>query len=60
MADFAREVGTLSGCFEYAEGWRRRSHLGYSEQDTDPLSEALGEKVVTDSEYEKALLEARW
>jgi len=37
----ARDVGRLSGRFEYAEGWRRHSHLGFSAQDHDPLAEAL-------------------
>ena len=38
----AREVGEMSGRFEYAEGWRRRSHRGFCPADADPLSEALG------------------
>ncbi|MGC9349300.1 MAG: PIG-L deacetylase family protein [Anaerolineae bacterium] len=42
MADICREIGDLSGRFAYAEGWRRRSHLGFCAADADPLSEALG------------------
>ena len=28
MRDLMREVGRMSGRFEYAEGWRRHMHLG--------------------------------
>ena len=55
MADFGRQVGAVSGCFESAEGWRRHSHLGYSATEVDPLSEALGELCVIDQEYERWL-----
>ncbi len=41
MEDFSREVGRMSGRFEYAEGWRRRLHLGFGPEDFDPLSAAL-------------------
>ena len=55
MADFAREVGRMSGRFVYAEGWRRRLHLGFSAGDSDPLAEALGGQCVIDAEYERLL-----
>jgi len=55
MVGFAREVGRMSGRFEYAEGWRRRSHLGFCSEDTDPLGEALGDACFTDPEYERDL-----
>ena len=55
MEGFARDVGKMSKRFRYAEGWRRRSHLGFSAADTDPLAEALGQKCLTDREYERAL-----
>jgi len=55
MAGFAAEVGEMSGRFEFAEGWRRRSHLGFSAADDDPLSEILGERCFVDDEYEAAL-----
>lgn len=38
----ARQVGRMSGHFEFAEGWRRHLHLGFSAHDDDPLVEALG------------------
>jgi len=37
MERTARQVGTLSGKFTYAEGWRLHSHLGYSKARYDPL-----------------------
>ena len=48
MEAIARTVGEMSGRFEYAEGWRRRSHLGLCAEDADPLSELLGELVARD------------
>ncbi|MDX9980583.1 MAG: LmbE family protein, partial [Lentisphaeria bacterium] len=55
MTDFGRQVGALSARFEYAEGWRRHNHLGYSAREIDPLSEALGELCVIDEAYERWL-----
>ncbi len=50
-----REVGAMSGRFEYAEGWRRHLHLGFSDSDEDTLSRALGERCFVDEEYEANL-----
>ena len=55
MEAMSRQVGTLSGKFEYAEGWRRHSHLGFGPADYDPLSELLGKSCWTDPEYEASL-----
>lgn len=44
MKDLMREVGTMSGKFEYAEGWRRHLHLGFCGAEADPLRAALGER----------------
>jgi LmbE family N-acetylglucosaminyl deacetylase len=41
MQDLDRQLGTISGKFEYAEGWRKHNHLGFCEPSADPLSEAL-------------------
>ena len=41
MADMCAEVGRMSGRFEYAEGWRRHSHLGFGPEEFDPLRSAL-------------------
>lgn len=46
MEALNRQVGEMSGCFRYAEGWRRRLHLGFCAAESDPLCEALGEAVV--------------
>jgi LmbE family N-acetylglucosaminyl deacetylase len=43
MQDMCREVGRMSGRFTYAEGWTRHLHLGYCDQDADPLAAALPE-----------------
>ena len=46
----------MSSRFTYAEGWRRHSHLGFAaDADFDPISEALGDKVVVDAAYEEDL-----
>jgi LmbE family N-acetylglucosaminyl deacetylase len=42
MVDMDRQRGKLSGSFEYAEGFRRHLHLGFSSDGFDPLAEALG------------------
>ena len=41
MENLNRRVGSMSGKFEYAEGWRRHSHFGFADVDFDPLSSAL-------------------
>jgi LmbE family N-acetylglucosaminyl deacetylase len=41
MTALSGEVGTMSGQFTYAEGWRRRLHLGFGSETDDPLSLAL-------------------
>jgi LmbE family N-acetylglucosaminyl deacetylase len=48
MHDLSREVGRLSGHFEYAEGWRRHLHLGFCAPQADPLVAALGPHVLVD------------
>jgi len=51
MEDMSHELGEMSGKFDCAEGWRRRSHLGFSQNEEDPLSEALGELYYLNPEY---------
>jgi len=41
MQDLGREVGQMSGRFEYAEGFRRHLHYGFCEEQVDPLGEAF-------------------
>lgn len=43
MVDMARQVGKKSGEFEYAEGWRRHLHLGFCDENADPLFDALSD-----------------
>jgi LmbE family N-acetylglucosaminyl deacetylase len=42
LRNLDREVGKLSGSFEYAEGWRRHIHMGFCDPDDDPLLEVVG------------------
>ena len=46
MLALSREVGAMSGRFTYAEGWRRRLHLGFGAEADDPLCEVLGAHVL--------------
>jgi LmbE family N-acetylglucosaminyl deacetylase len=57
MAQMCRDVGEMSGRFEYAEGWRRRLHLGFSATEQDPLSDALGARCIVDANRGARLLE---
>ena len=43
MREISKEVGHMSGRFEYAEGWRRHNPLGLCAPDADPLRQLLGE-----------------
>lgn len=55
MDEASQAVGTLSGRYTFAEGWRRHSHHGFSRADTDPLAEALGEACFINEAYERGL-----
>jgi LmbE family N-acetylglucosaminyl deacetylase len=46
MEAMSREVGAMSGLFEVAEGWRKHLHLGFCSQGDDPLTDALGNRVL--------------
>jgi LmbE family N-acetylglucosaminyl deacetylase len=46
LRDLDAECGRMSGMFKYAEGWRRHLHLGYCDQDDDPLRKALHDRVL--------------
>jgi LmbE family N-acetylglucosaminyl deacetylase len=41
MENMSRAVGRMSGKHEFAEGWRRHSHLGFGPEDFDPVSDFL-------------------
>jgi len=57
MEEMAAELGRMSGRFRYAEGWRRHSHIGFSDQEQDPLLEALGKRVTVEQAYRRWLEE---
>ena len=46
MSALNREVGTMSNCFEQAEGWRKHIHFGLSEADFDPMRSVLADKIL--------------
>ena len=43
MRDMAAEVGSRCGSYQFAEGFRRHSHLGFSAVPMDPLGDILGD-----------------
>lgn len=53
----ARELGTVSKRFEFAEGWRRHHHAGFCAPDADPLTAALAPAglCLVDDVYVRAL-----
>ncbi len=53
--DMSRELGRLSKRFQFAEGFRRHLHLGFSAQDTDVLTEVLGKDYLINAAYERSL-----
>lgn len=46
MEDMSARTGAMAGGLAYAEGWRRRVHLGFGPPGFDPLRDALGERIV--------------
>ncbi len=46
MVEMSKNVGGMSGRFEFAEGWIRHSHMGFAAEDFDPLGEALGDLAI--------------
>jgi len=46
MQEMAREVGGMSGSYEFAEGWRRHLHFGFCGPEDDPLHDALSDHVT--------------
>jgi LmbE family N-acetylglucosaminyl deacetylase len=57
LDDHARKTGEQSGRFAMAEGWWRHLHLGFSQEDVDPLAEVLGADYLLNPEFEKLLAE---
>ncbi len=46
MRDLTEKVGTMSGAFRFAEGWRRHSHVGFTRGDCNPLADILRGRCV--------------
>lgn len=55
MDEVATTVGRMSDRYEFAEGWRRHSHIGFSAKSVDPLSVALADTSAIDEDYERGL-----
>lgn len=55
MEGFAREVGSMSRKFEFAEGWRRRLHYGFCDENADPLRDSLKQRYLINEDYEISL-----
>jgi hypothetical protein len=53
--EMARAVGKLSRKFQFAEGWRRHLHYGFSGNEIDPLADALGKNYLVNKTYERSL-----
>jgi LmbE family N-acetylglucosaminyl deacetylase len=47
MRELSRKIGTMSGRYACAEGWRRHSHVGFTRQDANPLADILNEHSFT-------------
>jgi LmbE family N-acetylglucosaminyl deacetylase len=46
LKDLDSMVGRMSGCYRYAEGWRRHLHLGFCGVENDPLRDALADRIA--------------
>ena len=53
MEDTSRAVGKMSRRFPHAEGWRRHSHLGFCEEQANPLRHALEKQCAVNRTYER-------
>jgi len=50
MEEQSAAVGRMLGKFAFAEGWRRRMHLGFGGEGFDPLKDALAEMILESKE----------
>ena len=55
MENMSNQVGAMSNHFQYVEGWRRHSHLGFAPPESDPLQQLLGAACWIDPAYEQSL-----
>ena len=44
MRELTEKVGTMSGSFRFAEGWRRHSPVGFAREDSNPLADVLKDR----------------
>jgi LmbE family N-acetylglucosaminyl deacetylase len=49
--EVGRLVGKISKKFQFAEGWRRHLHYGFSATEVDPLRDALGKNFLVNKAY---------
>ncbi len=47
MDGMMKEIGEMSGKFEFAEGWRKHSHIGFAREDRDPIRELLPKELIS-------------
>ncbi len=55
MEGMSRDAGAMSGRYEFAEGWIRHLHLGFCDEDANPLVAALPETSFVVEEFERNL-----
>ena len=55
MDEFARALGSMSGKFRFAEGWRRHLHYGFGNEQDDPLKDALRGRYLLNARYTRSL-----
>ncbi len=54
MDEFSRTLGRQSQRFQYAEGWVRHLHYGFSDEADDPLREMLGTRQRVNPAFVRA------
>ncbi len=54
MDEFSHALGRQSRRFQYAEGWVRHLHYGFSDEADDPLRDALGKKHQVNAAFLRA------
>jgi LmbE family N-acetylglucosaminyl deacetylase len=59
MEEMSAEMGRQSGCGQFAEGWRRHSHMGFGAEAFDPLGEALAPWISREEKEEAPTTETQ-
>ncbi len=54
MQEMSASMGSNSKTFNFAEGWRRHSHIGFSANEMKPLEEILSKKIAILPDNNKA------